>query len=151
MQLIQSTLRQVQEIPHDELALLLVPGITPGIMLNTGPWSVARHLIHDLTPRSPADQRVPHDGPPPPADAIRLQPTPQHSHAPAPRPAPPRDRSRTPPARADDTSTSTPWTTSSHTTSQSVSPAGRALLHASLWRATHDRRDPVTSFTESPP
>ena len=49
MQLIQSTLRQVQEIPRDELALLLVPGITPGIMLNTGPWSVARHLIHDLT------------------------------------------------------------------------------------------------------
>ena len=29
--------------------LLLVPGNTPGIMLNTGPWSVAHHLIHDLT------------------------------------------------------------------------------------------------------
>ena len=147
---LQSTLRQVQEIPHDDLAAL------------TRTWQYAWHhaqyrtLVGRSPPdprpdlRPPADQHVPHDGPPPPADTIRLQPTPQHGHAPAPRPAPPRDRSRTPPARADDTSTSTPWTTSSHTTSQSVSPAGRAGLHASLWRATHDRRDPVTSFTESP-
>ena len=30
-------------------------------------------------------------------------------------------------------------------------PAGRAGHHASLWQATHGRRDPVTSFPESPP
>ena len=135
---LDTTLRQVQETPHDDLAAL------------TRTWhhaNLSYMTVFSGTPssRSPIAARWP----PPPADTIRLQPTPQHGHAPAPRLAHPRDRSRTPPARTDDTSTSTPWTTSSHTTSQSVSPAGCVGLHASLWQATHGRRDPVTSFTES--
>ena len=106
---VDSALQQVQEIPHDELATI------------TRTWHQANIRYMDAFSRSgPALRDPPDDQLPrvrPPTDAIRLQPTPQHGDAPVPRPVTSRARSRTPPARIDDSSTSTPWTTSSRTTS----------------------------------
>lgn len=138
---VDTALRQVQEIPHNELAAI------------TRTWHQANIRYMDAFSRSgpalrdPPDHQLPQARPPiaPPRDDIRLQPAPQHGEALVQPPHTSRARSRAPPARTEDSSTSTRWTTSSRTTSHSASPAGRDGLHASLWQATHGRRNLLTS------